>query len=310
MDNLNQTSFEPEGAAATQAQRGRLMDDLATPPLTLGLGDLAGQWMRECFRFAAPRPAGLQDYPEFSSRMRGAFGAALARQPLPLTATGRPRPHAWHVLFAPLGADAPRPFVVHAWCAGERVIVDLVLFGAAVGWRDEAAAAMLDALQGGIALGADVRLRVPVVPDEVIHTRAGFCDAPENATYARLTFRAPVALRQRDVVHAAPAALLRGSLRRIAAMAPWQGLRLVCDHQRIHQIIATLDVDEDNWRPYAWQRHSRRQGDTPIPMRGWLGSLTLRGDLREFATVLALAETCNIGSHAGLGLGWFDLVMV
>jgi CRISPR/Cas system endoribonuclease Cas6 (RAMP superfamily) len=41
-------------------------------------------------------------------------------------------------------------------------------------------------------------------------------------------------------------------------------------------------------------------------MLGWVGEIRLQGVTEELAVVLALAETCNAGSHAALGMGWFE----
>jgi CRISPR/Cas system endoribonuclease Cas6 (RAMP superfamily) len=44
-------------------------------------------------------------------------------------------------------------------------------------------------------------------------------------------------------------------------------------------------------------------------MAGLIGPLRLEGPLSRLAPWLSLASTCNIGSHASLGLGWFELEM-
>lgn len=284
------------------------MRDLAHPPHRAELAALCETWTYEVFRFSAPCPPGLEDYPELSLRLRGAFGAALARQP-----PSPGQPHAYHVLFAPITAldagEIPRPFVLRGWIEGARAVVELRLFGWAVAWRDAASAALLDALRTGVTLADGRRARVSINPDDLDHKRFAFIDTPENACYAALRFRSPVAVRQRALVHAAPQAILKSAARRVGSMALWQGAKLHLDDTGLHRTLDRLDLDTNGWLPYRWTRHSRRQGDTPIPMEGWLGSLVVRGPLGSLAPLLSLAQTCNLGSHAGLGLGWFDLVL-
>ena len=46
-----------------------------------------------------------------------------------------------------------------------------------------------------------------------------------------------------------------------------------------------------------------------IPLTGWLGRLTISGDLTPILPLLALGATCHAGSHTTLGLGAFSLTM-
>lgn len=45
-------------------------------------------------------------------------------------------------------------------------------------------------------------------------------------------------------------------------------------------------------------------------MNGLIGRLVVRGEIVRLLPALTLAESCNTGSHAGLGLGWYELVTV
>lgn len=57
------------------------------------------------------------------------------------------------------------------------------------------------------------------------------------------------------------------------------------------------------------QRQFIRQGDTPIPMAGQLGMMRIDGRLARLMPYLVLSATCDAGNHAGLGFGWYDLVI-
>ena len=80
-----------------------------------------------------------------------------------------------------------------------------------------------------------------------------------------------------------------------------QSLRLIGLFRKV------LVVDDSALIPAWWQRYSQRRGAEPIPMAGWVGPLRLAGRLDALIPFLAIAATCNAGSHAALGLGWYDL---
>jgi len=296
-------------------QLATLAEDLANPPLRVGIRELAALWTFEQFRFRCPRLPDMEDYPELSERLRGAVGAALHRQPQPVTATGWLRPHARDVFFAPLSQaagedESAKPLVVRGWVEGRHLIVDLRVFGWAIGWRDEAAAATLDALRGGIAIrnGRQAQ-RCALEPEHVEHRRVAFIDTPPHPSEGRLRFRSPVTVRHRGAGLGTPAAILRSALSRVERMARWQGCRLVVGTGWMEAALSPIELAADHWRRVTWQRFTRNQRDTAVPMAGQMGDLILRGPLGDLATVLAMAETCNIGSHAALGMGWFDWIV-
>ena len=302
-----------EGAQA-QAALARLAWDLDHPLMDVGIRELGKVWSFDLLRFTCARPSDMEDFPELSERLRGAFGAALHRQPQPVTATGRLRPHARDILFAALGQSETgeghaKPVVIRGWIERQHLIVELRLFGWAMAWRHEAATAMLDALQSGVALkGGRRALRCAVEPEHVEHRRVSFVDLPAGTSQARLRFRSPVGLRQRARTHGDPRAILAAALPRIERMARWQACRLVVGGGWWKERLDRLQVSGENWRRLSWDRFTRNQGGTAVPMSGFLGDLVVDGWLDDVALVLALAETCNVGSHAALGMGWFDAV--
>jgi hypothetical protein len=286
----------------------RLATDLANPPLHLSITELADLWTYERIRAICPVPRGLQDYPELSLRMRGAFGTALFDMPAKVTKSGFRRARAWDVLFAPIvmmspGLEVPRPAIVRADVTGGKLIVDVHLFGDAMAWRDDAALALLLALRGGVALSAGGRLRVSVEPDDVVLSRICGVRPIEGVKWAAMRLRTPASVRHGRQTINDPLALARSCVRRVQAMACWQGVHVEADLAATSGIVA----DDRDLLRYQWARHSRRSGDKAIPMAGHLGRLVLTGSLAKLTPWLMLAATCNTGSHAGLGLGWFEL---
>lgn len=61
--------------------------------------------------------------------------------------------------------------------------------------------------------------------------------------------------------------------------------------------IATSDL---HW--HDWERYSQRQGST-MTLGGFVGSLTLEGELAPFAALLRAAEVLHVGKGATFGLG-------
>jgi hypothetical protein len=298
----------------------RLADDLAKPPMLATINDLCRLWSHDHHRIICERPEGLEDYPELSVRLRGAFGRALHGLPARRTTTGKGIAHPFDVLFSPLahrrdGEEIPRPVIIRGGVAGGRLIIDLLTMGDAMAWSQDVASAMMLALGEGVALTATGRHRVPVRIVDVQHRRVtgvSFFVCPQ---LARLRFFSPVSVRDGGHLSQDPRAIPRACIRRVQAMARWHGVTLPPLPRDLMQQLSSLHCDTSSMLPYRWVRHSRRQGDVAIPMAGWLGVLELRsaeprGNVAHLAPWLALAAECNAGSHAGLGLGWFELTMV
>lgn len=292
----------------------RLRQDLAAPPMMCGWRELPTLWAYDHYRLICFKPDGLEDFPELPVRLRGAFGRALHSLPARATRTGRGIPHAYDVLFAPLayrqaGLEAPRPMVLRAHIEGTRLLIDLHVFGDAMAWGQDAALAMTLALGEGIALSSRSRARRAIEVEDIVKRRVHAAPPPLHADYASLTFYSPVTIRLGDRLNEDPRAILRSAVRRVQSMARWQGVSVPAPEEDMLREIALLSCDDADLRRYAWSRHSMRQGDTPIPMRGMIGRLIVRGAMAHVLPALWLAESCNTGSHAALGLGWFDLVL-
>jgi hypothetical protein len=131
-----------------------------------------------------------------------------------------------------------------------------------------------------------------------------------RARAASLMFRTPVSVRSGGQLKADSSAILRSLILRVSGMARWQGISLAGDWPSLHRDVEVASIDDSQLVLALWRRYSLRRGGSAIPMAGWLGPLRMAGRLDRLAPFLAMAETCNTGSHASLGLGWFDLSIV
>jgi hypothetical protein len=290
-----------------------LAADLISPPVKIGVRDLAATWLVERARVTCRRPKNFADYPELSVRVRGAFGRALAAIP-PSVAGGWSLPPAFAILFAPAGRwaaglEVPKPFVMRAWTEHDALVAEVSLFGMAGVFIDDAEAALVACLEKGIALGPESQHRVQLEVTSVGRSRSDGVVLPDRPVAASLAFRTPVSVRTGSSLNADAGSILRSVLLRASGMARWQGAELEAGWQELHRAIGGINIDDAGLIPARWRRYSLRRGDQAIPVAGWLGPLRLAGRISDLAPFLKLAESCNTGSHASLGLGWFDLAM-
>lgn len=318
------TGARNTSASDTTARfRQSLAHDLAHPPLKLSGVELCGVWDSEVIRVAAEAPELLENFPDLPIRIRGALGWALEAVANETPPRRRRHLSAYELLFKPIaerapGLEIPKPLTLRAWVDKRLLTVELRLFGEAAACMPEAAEALVRTLEGGISLRTGGRQRVPVrVIDVFGKTDCGVAVPRDGATMAVLRFRSPVTIRHKvsQASHARlrakddARAILNSIERRVASLARWQMAELVEDKAILKAVIDELAVDETDMVPIPWVRHSVRQGNIGIPMQGYVGTLRAVGRLGPLLPLLALAAECNTGSHASLGLGWFDLVV-
>ena len=291
-----------------------LRQSLCQPPLQADVETLAGLWLVERISWSAPCPAGLEDHPDLSYRVRGALARALYTMTARRTRSGALLASPRSVLLEPLGHvdqahEMPKPLVVRAWIAGAILHVEVLLLGAAATFAPSVGEALQQAMSGGLDLKPHGGLRIAI---EGVAPRTGRFPPivwPDNPEVAILRFRTPFTVRRVDAIVADAPAILRALPRRVAGLARWQGVKLIFDKAKIGQAIAALSLDDADMFLFEDRRHSIRQGNAPIPVRGYLGSLCARGALRDIAPYLALCATMNAGSQAAIGAGWFDLAL-
>ena len=308
---------DDEWRAGSVLRLEALKRQLASPPLTLSAPELAALFEIDRVRIVAERPDGMQDYPDMAVRVRGAFGRVLAALGPPIIHRRDPatRPRAWDVVFESMALPGAavalgKPLVVHAGFEDKRLVASVGLMGMSGFWLRDASAALLGALEGGIALWEDGRMKVPLVCLEAKHERAsGFMPPGYRMREARLRFRTPLRLRSGDAPVTRGASFLIAVANRVARVAPWQLARLAIDWNAVHTSARTIEADLSGLLPYRWSRGSRR-AQKRLPLLGILGTLALRGDLDMWAPLLQIAEAVNCGAHAALGLGRFDLALL
>lgn len=294
-----------------EASLAHLAELLDQAPVKADMDDLAAMWEMSTIRIACARPHGLEDYPEFSVRLRGAFGQAIKSQPPKINWRGLVSPLPHEVLFRGVGTDIDgnerqKPIVIRGWVERNSMMVEIRLFGLARWFTKAASSAMQAVLSDGISLGGSRQLRVPV---EILHVtveETSFVELPQRASSIVLALRSPVSVRHRSNLASDPRSILRAIPRRLSALAPWMALELQTGDGRLQREIEEVTIGTDELMPYSWIRHSKNKGHDPIHMAGYLGKIHLRGRMTALAKAIALAQHCNVGSHASLGLGWFD----
>jgi len=298
---------EPAGLPDT-ALAGRLAEPLATVPFEA----LARHWRCLVVTVSATRPADFDDGPDLAGRIRGAWGHALCALAAAPREDAASRPAAHAVVFGPhgrvaAGLDLPKPYVLHAAVAHGRLDIRLTLFGFALAWAVEAMQALALALRRGIALAAGSRVRVPIDPDAWAVRRLESVPVPAAAGPLLLDFRTPLIVRRGAAMTLDGGSLFMAMANRVNGLARWQDLRVEDDFRALKARAAGLEVSFDGQRPRRWVRHSSRQPGRAIPMAGLVGPVIVGGDVGPLLPLIALAETCHVGSHTSLGLGRFTL---
>ena len=277
-------------------------------------------------RLAAEEPARLPGY--LGSALRGSFGHALRtlacafgpRQPcascllrgscastrlFETFVEGPPPPYL-------TGIDtAPRPLVFEPWkevralSTGEELGFDLLLFGRAVELEAYARLAIERLATNG--LGAS-RTRFRVVEVQAVTETPR--PAPLEAGALTLRFLTPTRLVGNGKFVHQPTfqALAFRMLRRHLELTHFHGNAAAVDWNLGPFMAMTkrVEVVARDLRWQDWSRYSNRQ-KTSIQMGGFVGSMTLRGELSPFLPLLEAAELLHVGKGAMLGLGHLRL---
>lgn len=267
--------------------------------------ELVLMWTQEEIRVVCERPHDLEDHPDLSMRIRGAFGRTLAKAGRPIAHRHDPfdRPAPFAALFGGADGDAARPFTIDVDVLADVVQVDLRLFGQAAFWVDQCRDALLAALAGGVAVKAGSRHKQPIRPLDCFMRRTCADLPPASLRSISMTCVTPVAVRSGQALLAAPPALLYATVTRIRRLAAWLGVELVVDLATLHRTCEQASVVSERLLPYRASRWSQRQRDRHIPVIGLLGGFSVEGALTPLAPFLSLAGHTHIGSHAALGMG-------
>lgn len=274
--------------------------------------DVANAWAMRVVTVVCRRPQGLEDYPDLSLRLRGAVGRKLRELPPPRRwSVQLPPPYA--VLFSPVArlpnrSELPKPLIIRASVTGDTVVAEARLVGWAAPYTDAAAAALIAALEDGISLSSSSRQRTPLIVDAASETVIDGLDVPQTSGSVSLRFRTPVVVRHRSRNLFDGRTVLRSTIGRSLSMVRWQGFDVPSEPD-LEEQVDSMDIDDRELSATRWYRHSIRRGDDGIPMEGALGLLRVHGSLGPLLPYLSIASAINTGSHASLGLGWFDIAI-
>ena len=277
---------------------------LRNPPIQVSPLEAAALWRVARVLAVCEKPPLLEDYPELSVRVRGAFGRSVAESDNQLASQAR-LPRAEHIFFGDLGRsnnEFVRPITVRSWIDGQNMMAEVRLFGVATSYAQEVAGTLISALGNGVALGVVTPRRVHVNVLEVGVLEQGSIMVPQSREQVTIKLRTPAARIR------VPSDLIKSTVRRAHNLACWQGLKIVDNVEEACRQADNLRCDARDLLSYGWSRHSRRQIGRDIPMSGLLGTLHVAGGLTQLMPYLAIASETNTGVNAALGLGWFDLV--
>ena len=135
-------------------------------------------------------------------------------------------------------------------------------------------------------------------------------NVPETASGALLLLETPLELR-RTLPDSPPdfPSVIASLANRVTGLTRWQDAELDLDAGLLIRLARELDVRWSQGARASWERYSSRQGRS-IPMEGRYGSILVEGGLGPLQPLLALGETCHVGSHATLGLGRYRLIFL
>lgn len=291
-----------------------LARSLAEPPEKGDIDMLTNLWRHAEIRIECDRPHDLEDHPDLAIRIRGAFGRTLASLPPPVVHRRDPfqRPAPFAVFFGdfrvPAAQELPKPFVIDADCVGKVVIVTLRVFGHAMFWAMQARDALIMALEGGVSLRMEGRLRVAFKIRDCTSRSVDGLPTRDTAREAVMVFHSPLVVRSGRSFGLTETALIKGLFARVQGLARWQGL-LLSPSQEAMRCVDTIQADLSGLDPAPMRRNSQRQPGMPILALGVVGRLRLSGTLAPLLAHLAIGSYAHIGSHAAVGFGRYDLAL-
>ncbi|MCF6306064.1 MAG: CRISPR system precrRNA processing endoribonuclease RAMP protein Cas6 [Rhodobacteraceae bacterium] len=212
--------------------------------------------------------------------------------------------------FLAKGIDFPKPYVFTIEPHGPDMILTLRLFGFAADWAGEAAFALVLAMQRGLDYGKDGNKRRSFeVLDRSIDQSTGL-PFPTTTPQLALDFTSPVSAKKGSFHHANPHSILKGIMRRVSGMAPWQGGSLGDIYADLFREIEAMSPPPEwiNIKRKDWTRRTVSRGETrQMPISGGLGTLLLPVVSQPLFQVLSLGQYIHAGSQATIGKGRYIL---
>ena len=292
-------------------RRGRstLAGWLATPDRVAGLQALAEGWRdMDCTLLLAPvAPVGAG----FGANLRRSFLGALAPGASAPARAGRPCP--WDPPCAldvflreqlRAGGDGlPKPYVLaHAQDRGV-LAVTLRVFGTACDWFPAASEALVAGLTGILPWDKAVpgQRGAPMVQDRMV-APAPWAEVPDGPVTLHLLSPMDDEGARPDDTRDIAARILSRAIRRVDALARWQGLAL--SEAALSDLTAQAHAVRATAQRLTFSTHDspNRHGQTRRT-RVMTGAITLPPLSPDMALLLALACRCHIGRHTNEGLG-------
>jgi CRISPR-associated endoribonuclease Cas6 len=101
--------------------------------------------------------------------------------------------------------------------------------------------------------------------------------------------------------------LIRNLLRRTSLLSYFHcEEQLDLDFKGLIEEAKGVKVQKQNLRWVDWERYSNRQ-ETKMKMGGFIGSISFKGDFREFIPLILLGEYIHVGKGTGFGLGKYEI---
>lgn len=276
-------------------------------------------WQHDDIVLHCARPSGLEDQPDLAQRFRGALGNAL--EALCAYPSARPDPfdrECPHELFyfwrSPTidscfgRTEVAVPMIIRADMTSRSVQITIRLFGRAGMHRPMIETAAVRALEGGVSL-RNHAIRVPIPVERLAWKRfdGGENDWLSGASAITMRYRTPVIIRSGSKLRLDPEAVLRSSLRRVAALAPWMAFELEADSAALNKCIDNLAYQIEI-HPEKWSRTTSRKPGEPMSIFGYGGSMTVSGPLNPILPYIEIGAICSIGGECASGFGANDII--
>ena len=293
-----------------------LAERLCHPARDVTLEELASVWTEARVSAVIPGHADLANDVVLLRRIRGGIGRLLLQSASPEAIAGAPCPWeppcALDVLFREQGRAGargiPKPFVLSATRKGWDLVVTLTLFGFAVDWAPVAAHALTAVLTQGIDWrGQRPGLFLPPARVGRVATAGFDCIEPvPGRSQIAIEFVTPLMDETEDLVDR-PTMILTRAAWRIAALAAWQGVRLIGDDGRLRAELDGVRCDASQLKQFTAARHSGR-GQRGFNVPVLTGVLVINDPAPVVWVLLAIGQRTHVGKGAVEGFGRFVVV--
>jgi len=271
---------------------------------------IAQAWYDQTVTYRLSGGAGLAQH-GLGGHLRRSFLGALGRGASPAAQNNLPCP--WDPPCAldvflreqfrgARGDGLPKPYVIFTDVAGDDLLVSLRVFGAANDWFNLAAEAMLAGMREILPCRRLFGCDLPPVAGRRVERVAGI-GIPEGSSSVSLEFITPVDVAGKG--GPIEASLLSRLLRRVDALARWQGFALSPAFARtLAKLIGEMDYHGS--RLVAGEYFSPNKKLQKRRHATMTGALVVTGALGPVLPVLAIGERCHIGRAAIEGLGRYN----